>query len=464
MAASRKPDMIIDFQGTWVSDLKKGLPVKETASQFSTDKNVEALFLPGAGAETKTNDGKTSYTPGTATFKLEGTDNEKKVTQIPKKFGPKLFYRVAGYIRGTGEEDNLKLALAHIQVLFEKKNKDKKELDDKKQETIHLKLSGFSRGGASAIALANEIYKRYGNRITVDLFVSDPNPGFGRVDSSRKTNIPPNVKKAIFSFSAKKPSFFASLFSLRAPKYGLENYIFTNPMTKVSAYCFSGSHRDQNLLLRNSEKKNPNPVTIAAHDNAILMQHFLNDSNVTEGELQSLQKEIKSGSRKLHLEAKERYPAIDYNSLKVPEEIKVGEKMIKVNAFKELHEKLIGCADAKESFAYSPKTLQLNYDCYLLFCELLREYREPRTHKKALLRIALETSSLLHFTRSLEKNPLNATEFLKWSHHFLTYFHEHTDMDNIGSRVRHQISRISDGLEKIAEEHTQHNMKHASGK
>ena len=141
-------------------------------------------------------------------------------------------HRVAGWVWGYGETDNRAFAMQHI---------DKKMRSIDRRRTVHINLSGYSRGGAAAIHLANMSYKKYGQQIQFNLFLIDPNPGPGRHHHQQKKNIPPNVSRLIFAFNRDESIW---LFRSR----GLSHYRLNQTKTAVSALYLSGNHLEQEQL------------------------------------------------------------------------------------------------------------------------------------------------------------------------------------------------------------------------
>lgn len=92
--------------------------------------NSKALYIPGVGTS--------------LTAKYAGNDTPSQ------GFLDKL-----GLVGGWGVEERLDLVLDRIDVL----------IADNPGQQIELDITGFSRGAAEGIALANRIHQKYGNRI-----------------------------------------------------------------------------------------------------------------------------------------------------------------------------------------------------------------------------------------------------------------------------------------------------------
>ncbi len=238
------------FCGTKIHAEHKGSASIEVMNEV---KNT--VILSGVGSPSKKN----YPTPGT----FDTCIKDDKVDKKHRWYRVTAIYTVLGFIRGTGEEDNIQHALKHIEKEYNQFTKESKVIPV-------INISGFSRGGASGIRLANEIYKRYGNRIEVNLFLIDPNAGFGRHHSVRKINIPPCVKNVYFTFSTDETCWYLT-------SKGLDQYQFLGSSTQMSAIALPGKHQEQDLA-------KPNQETQAMKQNKNLMKQFFDHYNQNPAE------------------------------------------------------------------------------------------------------------------------------------------------------------------------------------
>lgn len=214
------------FCGTGLNPARPGLATVNASKQFE-----DTILLPGPGSDTKIDaESKTTYyAPGTYKHGQDGKPT-------PRHTGPTSLFAgklSLGYLRGTGEDDNIEYCVQEIAARQQQVSHDEK---------IVINLVGYSRGAASAIRLANKLYELYGNTVEVNLYLMDPNAGFGRHNSLRKTNIPPNVANAYFAFSLDDKS---KIYKSR----GLAQYHF-HGNTQVTSIGLPGDHEQQELTRR----------------------------------------------------------------------------------------------------------------------------------------------------------------------------------------------------------------------
>ncbi len=148
-----------------------------------------------------------------------------------------LVQRCAGFLWGEGEGDNLNYAMLHVRKCM-------KDVPPNKRVTINL--AGYSRGGAAAVHFANDLYRKYGNRVRVNLFILDPNAGIGRQHFQAKKRIPSNVDNFYVVFNRlEKMSLLKPL--------NIPHYNFSNPKTHVTALHVEGDHIEQEQLRDDGE-------------------------------------------------------------------------------------------------------------------------------------------------------------------------------------------------------------------
>ncbi len=247
-----KSSLNIHFCGTSMKPTRQGTASLGAIRKFDETK---FLVLSGVGAESVTKNNKSYLTPGT--FYVDQQLNQKE-----RLFSlGASFFSFAGLVWGAGEDDNITYAMRHIDNIMADKT-----------GSVVMNLSGYSRGGTGAIRLANAIYQKYGTRIQLNLFLIDPNAGYGRQDSQRKKNIPRNVKNVYFTFSRAETNPILHFY--RPPS--ISHYCCANKNTCVSTVYLAGNHHNQELIPRNDD---PNEIT-SAKVNQYLLENFYNSSHL----------------------------------------------------------------------------------------------------------------------------------------------------------------------------------------
>lgn len=121
--------------------------------------------------------------PILGTYVYQPSDTEPgKGKKLPNTKYPEEVVRVLGKFLGKGVEDSVIEAAQYISQL---------DALDKKPDVVNL--SGFSRGGYTAILVARMLNHFYPD-IDVNLFLIDPVPGPSTHDVSKAYEVPPNVK------------------------------------------------------------------------------------------------------------------------------------------------------------------------------------------------------------------------------------------------------------------------------
>lgn len=268
------PVINFNFCGTRTSAADNGVATNQAIKKFE-----DHLILTGVGALEKTDKEANIYYPTPGTY-YRGADG-KRVKSYFRMAGSYAYAGSiltplrAGAVRGSGEEDNLNFSLGEVADWLSKNSNT--------SEPLTVNISGFSRGGAAAIRFANRLYQKYGEKITVNLYIQDPNAGYGRHGSLRKISVPPNVANAHFTFSKDDRSRF-----LRS--FGLRQYEFLGKETRISSIALPGNHGDQEYLRK---KGWPD----AAKLNGFLMEQFFNGygAKLCEGKTLNEQPEIVLG-------------------------------------------------------------------------------------------------------------------------------------------------------------------------
>lgn len=218
--------MNINFCGTGMEATRSSLASVQAINAFEN-----RLLLSGVGAPDAYDPVTQEHYPTPGTFDV---NNELKRKPREYWFNESItvLQRGAGFAWGAGEQDNLALAMAHIKRKMSTVNS---------QEAVHINLSGYSRGAASAIYLANRIYKHYGTRIKVNLFLIDPNAGPGRQFDQQKRNIPPIVEQMYVVFN--RDETLRPFQSLNTP-----HYLLSSSKTALSVLHVGGTHLEQEQL------------------------------------------------------------------------------------------------------------------------------------------------------------------------------------------------------------------------
>lgn len=225
------PILNVSFCGTNFEATRQLAASLEAIRQFD-----DHLILSGVGAIDCYDEKQGTHHPTPGTFVVDEKLNQHvRSPWMNRHFS--AIQRGAGLLWGEGERNNLSLALMHISKKMEQVKSD---------ETVTVNLAGYSRGGASAVHLANLLFRTYGNRVRVNLFLLDPNAGLGRQHFQFKKHIPHNVDNMYVVFNRREKIPFIQ--SLNIP-----HYFFMNPKTSVTALYVDGDHLEQEQLLENNE-------------------------------------------------------------------------------------------------------------------------------------------------------------------------------------------------------------------
>jgi hypothetical protein len=142
-----------------------------------------------------------------------------------------------------------------------------------------LFLSGYSRGAVNCVSLANEIYRQYGTRITIDLCLVDPVPGPGHRKDLMQQIVPPNVTtfNCLYAAVTIPPvGVLGKLIDYIADEaIDINRFIITNPYTTVTSYSVPNSTH-QNICLAPEVAYAVTQMTYAANQK---------DSNLTVREV-----------------------------------------------------------------------------------------------------------------------------------------------------------------------------------
>jgi thioesterase domain-containing protein len=163
-----------------------------------------------------------------------------------------MLQQCAGFLWGEGEDANLNYAMLHV----------KKRIKDLAVgEKMMINLTGYSRGAASAVHFANDLYRQYGERIRLNLFIVDPNAGLGRQHFQAKKCIPSNVDNFYVVFNRLETWSFLKPLSI-------PHYNFRSAKTHVTALHVAEDHVYQEQLL-------PDDQMCGAKVNQQLIEMFL---------------------------------------------------------------------------------------------------------------------------------------------------------------------------------------------
>ena len=151
-----------------------------------------------------------------ANMSKDGTSNTKSTTS--------LVTRIKQLVTGEGSKENIN----HCMHLLE-------QAELKGQLPDRIVLTGHSRGAATTLELAKEIYLKYGDRVKITMNLSDPVPGdlIGRTAAV----VPPNVDSLVIVYASKeiKPGF---------QPIDINHLHFDPTKTTVTAFAYSGWHND----------------------------------------------------------------------------------------------------------------------------------------------------------------------------------------------------------------------------
>ena len=178
----------------------------------------EVVFVPE-------NDMKLSchYIQGVAT-KYSNPANMSKEGNFNTKSNASLATMLRQLITGEGGKENI----THCMYLLE-------QAELKSQLPNRIVLTGHSRGAATTLELAKEIYLKYGDKVKITMNLSDPVPGdlIGRTEAV----VPPNVDSLVIIYASKeiKPGF---------QPIDINHLHFDPTKTTVTAFAYSGWHND----------------------------------------------------------------------------------------------------------------------------------------------------------------------------------------------------------------------------
>jgi hypothetical protein len=263
------PLLCIHFNGTGLKSNHRGSTSLHAFNHI--EEGTTKLLLTGVGAEST----KSHPTPGTVYYDATTKDFKEKYFH----FGERA-YRYLGLLWGVGEHDNVDIAMKTID----------KAMETSGEQRI-INISGYSRGGASALRLANAINKKYGSKIKLNLFLIDPHAGLGRTNEQDKRYIPPNVQNIYFSL-AEDEQFPL----LKAPR--VSHYFTISPETKVHSRALKGGHHAQDLIpkVKLNEKSEANNPLFAANINRDALEAFYQSENALvppkESPFQTTQDEV----------------------------------------------------------------------------------------------------------------------------------------------------------------------------
>ncbi len=136
-----------------------------------------------------------------------------------------------GIITGRGELNNIKLVLTILSIL------ETQEILPEK-----LVLIGFSRGACQNIALANEAYIKFGQKIKeINYFGLDPVPGPLRHHDKLKRVFPPNAKSILIAYTTNTESQLFAPLDWRSiigihPNQTITSFAVKSKHTEISQY------------------------------------------------------------------------------------------------------------------------------------------------------------------------------------------------------------------------------------
>jgi hypothetical protein len=222
----------IHFCGTQQHGAQKELASVKAITQFKNH-----LILSGVGSPDGVDPLTGEHYPTPGTFDV---DEQLKRRKRVSRFGShaNFLHRIAGFAWGVGEEDNLAFAMAYL---------NKKLEQAPSSERFDITISGYSRGGATAVRFANKLYKKYGHQVNINMYLLDPNAGMGRHNYQHNRNIPPNVSNLyiVFNRDEKLPVI---------QSVSLPHYLTSSVTTRVTSLYLEGDHYDQEYT---PEKKGP---------------------------------------------------------------------------------------------------------------------------------------------------------------------------------------------------------------
>ena len=175
----------------------------------------------------------------------------------------------------------------------------------------HVFLSGHSRGAVNCVSLANEIYREFGDRILLNLCITDPVPGPGNHRDPLKKIIPPSVVSFTCFYAQTGSEKLDSSFYAT----GAHDFILTNPNTTMT--CFMVPHTNHGSILGDSH-------VVASIFN---ITHAVNDSKALhEIERKNLNVEVMLGAG---ARAKVNYHRVSAVSAHLPPLLSAAVQMIR---------------------------------------------------------------------------------------------------------------------------------------
>ncbi len=145
-----------------------------------------------------------------------------------------------GIVKGAGSITNNKIAINTLLALDE---------DDALPEEIFL--SGHSRGAINCISMAYEIYIKFGQRIKINMCLTDPVPGplhnFSKYNNERV--IAPNVISftAFYASDEERSLFLAN---------DMSRLVFANPNTTVTSHAIPNTDHNSITAHHSKDEKN----------------------------------------------------------------------------------------------------------------------------------------------------------------------------------------------------------------
>ncbi|HAT8180578.1 TPA: hypothetical protein JA361_14255 [Legionella pneumophila] len=199
---SKKPKkLVISFAGTGCSAENPG--AHKIAIEHAETNGIPVVRVNGVGQSNNTEQWSDTYV-NASTHQVIGFDgttredaknlNKHKLTAVEKGLSEGVLTHAISSAEGTMAQLGGNLIGYGLQSNIEALMITLKGLEEEGNLPDHICLAGYSRGAGSALVLANRIYKEFGNKIKLNLFLSDPVPGPQLGPDSEKHNIPPNVE------------------------------------------------------------------------------------------------------------------------------------------------------------------------------------------------------------------------------------------------------------------------------
>jgi hypothetical protein len=215
--ASKSDNLLLRFPGTGMSsiDFKEAIKnlatttsasLSEITKQKKTDKTGQSSYDfdgPGSGALE-------NYQPFSQKYPDANTGNYDKDAAD----------EIGSTYALNSMQNNIHVALSLLDKLKESDKLPKR-----------LVLLGHSRGAATAVWLANEIFRQFGDQIDLHMVLSDPVTGPGHREKADFTVIPPNVKSLVVSYSNEQNPFYLP-----------QEFIYNPSNTAVTTFGLKGGH------------------------------------------------------------------------------------------------------------------------------------------------------------------------------------------------------------------------------